>query len=128
MSDEWDIIEDPAHEPDEAIFSSTTAPEAAPDRPTRIRIDFKDGLPSRVENLDDGTIERIHGRERELEPIVGYENSSAFLRHICVQAPEHCIDVLDGELVLECFFAIASHGPRPARGVGKMVVKQKKIV
>jgi argininosuccinate synthase len=57
MSHESGILEDPAHEPDETIVSRTTAPEAAPDRPTRIRIDFKDGLPSRVENLDDGTIE-----------------------------------------------------------------------
>jgi len=39
------------------VFSRTTSPEAAPDRVTRIRIDFKDGLPRRVENLDDGSIE-----------------------------------------------------------------------
>jgi argininosuccinate synthase len=57
ISHESGILEDPAHEPDETVFSRTTAPEAAPDQATRIRIDFKDGLPSRVENLDDGTIE-----------------------------------------------------------------------
>jgi argininosuccinate synthase len=49
ISHESGILEDPAHEPDETVFSRTTAPEAAPDQATRIRIDFKDGLPSRVE-------------------------------------------------------------------------------
>jgi argininosuccinate synthase len=57
MSHESGILEDPAHEPGEEIFSRTVAPEAAPDRVVRIRIDFRDGLPCRVENLDDGTIE-----------------------------------------------------------------------
>jgi argininosuccinate synthase len=56
ISHESGILEDPAREPDEAIFSRTAAPEEAPDRPTRINIDFKDGLPVRVENLEDGTM------------------------------------------------------------------------
>ncbi|NIM00650.1 MAG: argininosuccinate synthase, partial [Acidobacteria bacterium] len=56
ISHESGILEDPALEPDEEIFSRTVAPEDAPDRSTRIRIDFRDGLPSRVENLDDGTM------------------------------------------------------------------------
>jgi argininosuccinate synthase len=54
LSHESGILEDPAHEPGEEIFSRTTAPEAAPDSPTRITIKFRDGIPVRVENLDDG--------------------------------------------------------------------------
>ena len=57
ISHESGILEDPAHQAGEEIFSRTVAPEEAPDRPVRIRIDFRDGIPRRVENLDDGTIE-----------------------------------------------------------------------
>ena len=56
ISHEAGILEDPAHECDESIYSHTTAPEKAPDVPTRIRIRFKDGNPVQVENLTDGTI------------------------------------------------------------------------
>ncbi len=62
ISHEAGILEDPGLEPDEEIFSRTTAPEDAPDRPERIAITFKDGVPVRVENLDDGT-----SRDRPLE-------------------------------------------------------------
>jgi argininosuccinate synthase len=54
LSHESGILEDPAHEPGEEIFSRTTAPEKAPDTPTRITITFRDGIPVRVENLDNG--------------------------------------------------------------------------
>jgi argininosuccinate synthase len=56
ISHEAGILEDPAHECDESIYSHTTAPENAPDIPTRIRIRFKDGIPVQVENLGNGTI------------------------------------------------------------------------
>ena len=56
ISHEAGILENPAHECDESIYSHTTAPEKAPDVPTRIRIRFKDGNPVQVENLTDGTI------------------------------------------------------------------------
>jgi argininosuccinate synthase len=54
LSHESGILEDPAHEPGEEIFSRTTSPEDAPDSPTRISIKFRDGIPVRVENTDDG--------------------------------------------------------------------------
>lgn len=56
ISHESGILEDPSAEAGEQIYSWTTAPEKAPDTPTRITITFKDGLPTRVENLDDGTV------------------------------------------------------------------------
>ena len=55
LSHESGILEDPGHEPGEEIFTRTASPEAAPDRSTRITITFRDGIPVRVENLDDGT-------------------------------------------------------------------------
>jgi argininosuccinate synthase len=56
ISHEAGILEDPAHECDESIYSHTVSPENAPDTPTRIRIRFKNGIPVQVENLADGTI------------------------------------------------------------------------
>jgi argininosuccinate synthase len=57
ISHESGILEDPSLEAEEGVYSKTVAPEAAPDRSTRIAIEFKDGIPVRVENLDDGTVE-----------------------------------------------------------------------
>ena len=56
ISHESGILEDPSAEAGEQIYSWTTAPEKAPDTPARITVTFKDGLPTRVENLDDGTV------------------------------------------------------------------------
>ena len=56
LSHESGILEDPSKEADEHVYTWTVAPEKAPDRPTRIALTFKDGIPIRVENLDDGTV------------------------------------------------------------------------
>jgi argininosuccinate synthase len=55
ISHESGVLEDPAHQPGEEVFSRTVSPERAPDRPTHLAIEFKDGVPVRVENTDDGT-------------------------------------------------------------------------
>lgn len=55
ISHEAGILEDPAHECEESIYSHTVSPENAPETPTRIKIKFKDGIPVTVTNLDDGT-------------------------------------------------------------------------
>ena len=57
ISHESGILEDPALEPSRDVYSRTVDPERAPDRPVRITIVFEDGIPVRVENLDDGTVE-----------------------------------------------------------------------
>jgi argininosuccinate synthase len=57
ISHEAGILEDPALPAAEEVYSRTVAPEKAPDRPTEITIAFKDGVPVRVTNLDDGTVE-----------------------------------------------------------------------
>lgn len=44
-SSEGKILEDPAVAPDEIVFQRTISPEAAPDKPTEITIDFKHGDP-----------------------------------------------------------------------------------
>jgi len=55
ISHEAGILEDPAHECEESIYSHTVSPEKAPDVPTRIKIRFKDGIPVQVVNLEDNT-------------------------------------------------------------------------
>ncbi len=55
ISHEAGILEDPAHECEESIYSHTVSPEKAPDVPTRIKIQFKDGIPVEVVNLEDNT-------------------------------------------------------------------------
>ncbi|MBM3789413.1 MAG: argininosuccinate synthase [Acidobacteria bacterium] len=55
ISHEAGILEDPGKPAADDVYSRTTAPEKAPDRPTRIVMTFKDGVPVRVENLEDGT-------------------------------------------------------------------------
>ena len=57
ISHEAGILEDPAHEPTEDIFSKTVSPEKAPDKSTRLRIQFKDGIPVKVTDLDKGRSE-----------------------------------------------------------------------
>ena len=57
ISHESGILEDPALEPSRDVYTRTVDPEAAPDKPTRITVEFKDGIPVKVENLDDGTVE-----------------------------------------------------------------------
>lgn len=55
ISHEAGILEDPGLECEESIYSHTVAPEDAPDKPTRIKIEFKDGIPVKVTNLEDNT-------------------------------------------------------------------------
>ncbi|MFH1590779.1 MAG: argininosuccinate synthase [archaeon] len=56
ISHEAGVLEDPAHEPDDGVYSRTTSPENAPDTPTKIEITFKDGIPVKVKNLTDGIV------------------------------------------------------------------------
>lgn len=56
ISHEAGIIEDPSHECDESIYSHTISPENAPDKTTKIKIEFKDGIPVKVTNCDNGTV------------------------------------------------------------------------
>jgi len=62
ISHEAGILEDPAKIPDESVFSYTISPKKAPDKETVIEIHFKDGIPIKVANKNDGTV-----KEKPLE-------------------------------------------------------------
>ncbi len=48
ISFEGGVLEDPWREPPEAMFTLTASPEQAPDHPTHIELEFKEGLPVAV--------------------------------------------------------------------------------
>jgi argininosuccinate synthase len=68
LSHEGGILEDPANEPEEAMFELTVSPEEAPDEPEYVEIGFEKGAPIKVngENLDPvpliETLNEIGGR------------------------------------------------------------------
>ena len=58
-------LEDPAFEPDESMFKKTASPKQAPDKETKIMIEFKAGIPIKVINLSEkkevaGSLELFH--------------------------------------------------------------------
>jgi argininosuccinate synthase len=52
------ILENPNRSPDKDMFTVCVDPQKAPDKITTIEIEFKDAMPIRVKNLDDGHEER----------------------------------------------------------------------
>lgn len=52
LSFEGGILEDPWMEPPESMFKLTVCPEKAPDVPTYLEIDFRDGTPVAVNNVE----------------------------------------------------------------------------
>jgi argininosuccinate synthase len=51
ISFEGGILEDPWNEPDEAMFKLTVSPEKAPDKPTYLEIEFKNGNPVALDGV-----------------------------------------------------------------------------
>lgn len=58
ISFEAGALEDPKYKPDKDMFLKTENPVDAPDKAEEILIEFKRGIPVRVENLSDGTEEK----------------------------------------------------------------------
>ncbi|XP_041368744.1 argininosuccinate synthase-like [Gigantopelta aegis] len=56
VSYESGVLEDPNHHAPEDLCQMTVNPEKAPDKAEKLEIDFKNGKPVQVKNLEDGTI------------------------------------------------------------------------
>ncbi len=59
LSHEGHILEDPGMEPEESMFVLTTAPEKAPNKPRYVEVDFKEGVPVRVDGVARGPVELV---------------------------------------------------------------------
>ena len=51
LSHEGGILEDPANEPEEAMYQWTVSPENAPDEPEVVKIDFEKGIPVAINDV-----------------------------------------------------------------------------
>jgi argininosuccinate synthase len=58
ISHEAGILEDPKFKFEKEILTKMVAPQDAPDKETHIEVYFKDGIPIKVVNTDDGTIKK----------------------------------------------------------------------
>ncbi len=56
ISHEAGSLEDPSKACPENVYSKANLPKNAPDKETKLKIHFKDGLPVKVENLEDGVV------------------------------------------------------------------------
>ncbi len=56
ISHEAGILEDPKKEPVESVFTFTKSPKDAPNKETKIEIHFKDGIPVKTINRNNGTV------------------------------------------------------------------------
>ncbi len=59
LSHEGHILENPWLEPEEEMYQLTVAPEASPDSPLYVEIDFKSGIPVRVDGTAHGPVELV---------------------------------------------------------------------
>ncbi|MBO9324947.1 MAG: argininosuccinate synthase [Roseiflexus sp.] len=59
MSHEGGILEDPWNEPEEAMYTLTTSPEAAPDEPEYVVVGFEQGVPVSVNGKRLGPVELL---------------------------------------------------------------------
>tara|TARA_B100001123_G_C15184649_1_gene976784 strand:+ start:22 stop:1284 length:1263 start_codon:yes stop_codon:yes gene_type:complete len=56
ISHEAGVLEDPALRPNDSVFSITNGINDTPDTEDTLEIEFKDGIPIKVKNLNDGTV------------------------------------------------------------------------
>lgn len=49
------MLEDAMNRPEESMFKMTKSPQTAPDKPEKVRIEFKEGVPVKITNLGDKT-------------------------------------------------------------------------
>ncbi len=56
ISHEAGILEDPAVAPDDSVYSISKLLKDAPDKETKLEITFKNGIPTHVLNMEDGTV------------------------------------------------------------------------
>jgi argininosuccinate synthase len=64
LSHEGGILEDPWLEPERAMFQITVDPEAAPDQPEYVEVEFQEGLPKKINGVAHGPISLVETLNR----------------------------------------------------------------
>jgi argininosuccinate synthase len=59
LSHEGGLLENPWNEPEKGMYVLTVAPEEAPDEPQYIEMDFKEGVPKRIDGVAYGPVELV---------------------------------------------------------------------
>jgi argininosuccinate synthase len=59
LSHEGGLLEDPWQEPEEPMFQLSVSPEDAPDEPTIVEIEFKEGIPKKIDGVAYGPVELV---------------------------------------------------------------------
>jgi argininosuccinate synthase len=59
LSHEGGLLEDPRQEPEESMFQLSVSPERAPDQPTYVEIEFKEGIPKKIDSVAYGPAELV---------------------------------------------------------------------
>ena len=59
LSHEGGLLENPWNEPEREMYVLTVAPEEAPDEPQYIEIDFREGVPKRIDGVAYGPVELV---------------------------------------------------------------------
>jgi argininosuccinate synthase len=59
VSHEGGILENPWQEPEDAMYQLTVAPEAAPNQPEYVDIEFKQGIPKKINGVAYGPVELV---------------------------------------------------------------------
>ena len=59
ISHEGGVLEDPWNEPEEDMFMMTRSPERAPDEPQYLEVEFKEGVPKKIDGVAYGPVELV---------------------------------------------------------------------
>lgn len=59
ISHEGGVLEDPWNEPEEDMFLMTRSPENAPDEPQYLELEFKEGVPKKIDGVAYGPVELV---------------------------------------------------------------------
>jgi len=59
ISHEGGVLEDPWNEPEEEMFMISRSPEAAPNEPQYLELDFKEGIPKKIDGVAYGPVELV---------------------------------------------------------------------
>ncbi len=102
---ECGVLEDPWIEPPEDIWTMTTSPEAAPDEPEYVEIEFADGLPCAINGEKDGLLSIIE-KMNEIAGKHGYGRLDMIENRLVGVKSRECYEVPGALALIEAHRAL----------------------